>query len=140
MKNRSVTRGWKPERRAAQAARARAQKPWLKSTGPRTEQGRKNSRMNAYKHGMRSECCREIKALLRRQAAFLENVRKYGRFAVLFGIENPCTSPRKPVSIRHLTKFTCGFEADILPLRCAALSPYHFDPQRYNRKKGELRL
>ena len=33
---------------------ARTNRPWLKSTGPRTETGKRRSRMNALKHGERS--------------------------------------------------------------------------------------
>lgn len=42
---------WTPERRAAQAERARSQKPWTKSTGPRTKAGKKRVSKNAIKHG-----------------------------------------------------------------------------------------
>lgn len=42
---------WTPERRAAQAERARALKPWMQSTGPRTKAGKKRVSKNAIKHG-----------------------------------------------------------------------------------------
>ena len=38
---------WTPERRAQQAQRARATKPWLKSTGPNTLGGKTASSQNA---------------------------------------------------------------------------------------------
>lgn len=41
--------GWSPERRAKQADAVRHWKPWEKSTGPRTEEGKRNSSRNADK-------------------------------------------------------------------------------------------
>lgn len=63
--------GWTPARREAQAARIRASKPWLKSTGPRTESGKARAARNAYKHGWRSEDIREVRRLLRAQREFV---------------------------------------------------------------------
>lgn len=60
------TRGWPPERRRAQAARIRRQKPWLKATGPRTAVGKARVAQNALKHG-------------RRSAAFLRQYRAISR-------------------------------------------------------------
>ena len=54
---------WSPERRAKQAELIRASKPWLKSTGPRTEEGKARCAANALKHGFRSR-------------AFIEQVRQ----------------------------------------------------------------
>ena len=42
---------WTDEARAMQAERIRKSKPWLKSTGPKTEEGKLVSRMNAMKSG-----------------------------------------------------------------------------------------
>ena len=61
------SKGWTPERRAAQAERARAQKPWLRSTGPRTRSGKKSCRMNGLKHGHRSDAMRRLSKLLNAQ-------------------------------------------------------------------------
>ena len=46
--------GWSPERRAKQAELIRSNKPWLKSTGPRTAGGKARTASNALKHGFRS--------------------------------------------------------------------------------------
>jgi len=51
---------WTPERRAKQAELIRGTKPWLKSTGPRTEQGKARSASNALKHGFRSRAFIEL--------------------------------------------------------------------------------
>ena len=65
------SKGWTPERRAAQAARMHARKPWLKSTGPRTHAGKRTARLNATKHGHRSAKMRELSRLLRAQQRFI---------------------------------------------------------------------
>ena len=45
--------GWTPERRARQAELIRQWKPWERSTGPRTSQGKERSSKNADKGRMR---------------------------------------------------------------------------------------
>lgn len=44
-------RQWTEEQRQAQAALIRRCKPWEKSTGPRTEEGKAKVSRNAYKGG-----------------------------------------------------------------------------------------
>ena len=43
-----MTSAWTPERRAAAALRIQQWKPWEKSTGPRTPEGKATSSMNRY--------------------------------------------------------------------------------------------
>jgi hypothetical protein len=45
-------RKWTLEERAAQAALTRAQKPWEKSTSPKTKAGKEASSRNALTHGL----------------------------------------------------------------------------------------
>ena len=47
----SKSNGWTLQRRVQQAERIRAQKPWLQSTGPKTEEGKAKVARNAYKGG-----------------------------------------------------------------------------------------
>jgi hypothetical protein len=42
---------WTPKRRARQAERIRQWRPWAKSTGPRTNEGKAKASRNAYKGG-----------------------------------------------------------------------------------------
>ena len=67
---------WTPERRAAARERALQNKPWEKSTGPRTKEGKKISSGNAFRHGYRSGVFLEIEAYLRDQRVFLRETLK----------------------------------------------------------------
>jgi hypothetical protein len=42
---------WTEERRKKQAEAIKRWKPWEKSTGPKTRQGKSRTRMNAYNYG-----------------------------------------------------------------------------------------
>jgi hypothetical protein len=52
--NARPSKGWTPERRALQAARARLAQPWRHATGPTTDIGKARVAMNALRHGFRS--------------------------------------------------------------------------------------
>ena len=62
-----------PEHRAKQAERIRRWKPWEKSTGPKSEEGKRRSAMRGYKGGTR-ELLREVARLLREQAEALKRI------------------------------------------------------------------
>lgn len=67
-------RRWTPAQRAAASMRARITRPWRHATGPRTAAGKACSRLNARKHGRYdAEMC-YLRAVLRRQRAFLYEV------------------------------------------------------------------
>jgi hypothetical protein len=55
-----MANGWTPERRASQAALIHRWRPWERSTGPRTEAGKRRTSMNAELHGERSRKTIEI--------------------------------------------------------------------------------
>ncbi len=65
---------WTDEARVLQAEKIRQLKPWLKTTGPKTEEGKENSSRNAMKHGMRSELAKELRQTLRQQAQILKGL------------------------------------------------------------------
>ena len=54
---------WTEERRRRQAEAIQQWKPWKKSTGPRTEEGKARSSRNAYKASVKQEL-REIASFL----------------------------------------------------------------------------
>lgn len=56
--------GWTPERRARQAELIRSWRPWERSTGPRTEQGKGRSKNNRYQGAERPQL-REMMRVLR---------------------------------------------------------------------------
>ena len=57
-------RHWTAEERARQSEIIQSWKPWDKSTGARTPEGKAVSSRNAHKGGVRS-ICREMNTLLR---------------------------------------------------------------------------
>jgi hypothetical protein len=61
-----MANGWTPERKAQQAAQIRRWKPWEKSSGPKTTEGKARVARNLYKGGER-EKMRELSRLLRAQ-------------------------------------------------------------------------
>jgi hypothetical protein len=66
-----MANGWTSERRARQAVRMRTWKPWEKSTGPRSPEGKTASSQNAWKGGTR-EMLRELARALNGQREALE--------------------------------------------------------------------
>ncbi|PQV51794.1 hypothetical protein B0G83_1041 [Paraburkholderia sp. BL21I4N1] len=64
-----MANGWTTERKAKQAEAIRRWKPWERSTGPTTEEGKAGASQNALKHGLRSaewlEYRRRFNGLLR---------------------------------------------------------------------------
>ena len=65
---------WTPERRAAQAARCRANRPWEQSTGPKTASGKARCAQNARKHGHRSVEAVALRHILKMQRRFIKSV------------------------------------------------------------------
>lgn len=56
--------GWTQERRQKQSEAIKRWKPWEKSTGAKTPEGKEKSKMNAYKHGFRDKHTLLMKELL----------------------------------------------------------------------------
>lgn len=74
---------WTPERRARQSALIRTWRPWEKSTGPRTDEGKARTARNGDKGGAwkaERELTRELRQttnnLIRRQCELLRRVLK----------------------------------------------------------------
>jgi len=63
-KNRN-NNGWTPERRLKQAETIRKNKPWEKSTGPRTVEGKRRSSLNALMDGQTSAFYVEYQKMLK---------------------------------------------------------------------------
>ena len=58
--------GWTPERKAQQSALIRRWKPWEKSTGPKSPEGKTKVSRNAFKGGWR-DLLRDVSLALRQQ-------------------------------------------------------------------------
>jgi hypothetical protein len=65
--------GWTLERRARQSALIHTWRPWEKTTGPKTPQGKAKTSRNAYKGGTRVRL-REPARLLREQGEALKRI------------------------------------------------------------------
>lgn len=69
-----MSNGWTSERRARQAALIRNWKPWERSTGPRTAEGKARTSRNGFKGGHRAmlrALARELDVALREQREVL---------------------------------------------------------------------
>lgn len=69
----SQTNCWTPERRALQAEVIRRCKPWEKSCGPKSPEGKRKVSRNAFKGGHR-QVVRGLVQYFREQQAFLAEV------------------------------------------------------------------
>lgn len=67
--------GWTPERRAKQAEAIHRWKPWEKSTGPRTAEGKARSSMNARQ----SERMQELRRIREMASGYLAHIREARR-------------------------------------------------------------
>lgn len=69
-----MANGWTPERRTRQAELIRTWRPWERSTGPKTEEGKQASAMNRYQGARRQELrklARALRKAMRQQAEWL---------------------------------------------------------------------
>lgn len=64
---------WTPEARQRQSELIRNWKPWERSTGPKSPEGKAAVSQNGYKGGLRQQL-RELSKLLKEQKQSLENV------------------------------------------------------------------
>jgi len=62
-----------PEHRKRRAELIRQWKPWEKSTGPKTEEGKATVSMNAWKGGERA-LLRELRRVLREQEEWVQEI------------------------------------------------------------------
>ena len=67
-----MANGWTLERRHRQAELIRSWRPWERSTGPKTDQGKDASSQNALRHGMRTEAWRRERQDLREYMRMVE--------------------------------------------------------------------
>lgn len=68
-----MANGWTAERRRKQSQLMMTTRPWERSTGPKTEQGKANSSRNAFKGGFRQQI-QDMRKLLKAQQAQLETL------------------------------------------------------------------
>ena len=68
---------WTLEQRLQQAQRIHQQKPWERSTGPKTPEGKAISRENSLKHGTRSKNIRDMEHQLAKWKRELKQLISY---------------------------------------------------------------
>jgi len=69
-----MTKGWTPQRRLKQAKNCLKTKPWEKSTGPKTLEGKNSVKNNAFKHGFDSKIGYEIRHTLYEHKKWLNHL------------------------------------------------------------------
>lgn len=68
---------WTPERRKKQADRIRQNKPWKKSTGPKTKRGKDRSKYNALKNGEHTAFFRRAYVMLNHNKEFIRLYKEF---------------------------------------------------------------
>ena len=58
-----MANGWTEDRRKRQSEMIKSWQPWAKSTGPKTDEGKDISSLNALKHGLRAKKNKPIKEI-----------------------------------------------------------------------------
>jgi hypothetical protein len=130
-----AARRWTEAQRQAAATRIRAQKPWTRSTGPRSTDGKAAASRNAVKHGFRSRAMRDLYKAM----ADLGRLRRWAvrdarlRLALArLGEDSPIAGIKKtgPLYNDLKKKPTCaGFNYAVSPLHTASdLTPGKADP------------
>ncbi len=76
----------------------RKHRPWEKSSGPKTDQGKARAKMNAFKHGMRDYQSRRLREGLKHQQEFV-------KIALEFATNELMKEQRKQEAIKKETGF-----------------------------------
>ncbi|MGQ0526560.1 MAG: hypothetical protein ACT4OY_00785 [Alphaproteobacteria bacterium] len=74
-----MARNWTPKERARQTAIIRRDRPWEKSTGPASAEGKSRASGNAIRHGLCSAEAYELRRLLTLQRNFIASLRENDR-------------------------------------------------------------
>jgi hypothetical protein len=87
--------GWTHERRARQAMLIKRWKPWTKSTGPVTDEGKAASSHNAYVHGECTETYRELLKSMRASIRMARERQRRVQKAIIRAARRMCGAPTR---------------------------------------------
>ncbi len=65
-------RAWPEKRRKEQAKRCRQTRPWAASNGPKSDEGKARSCVNAFKDGLHSTLMIDLSRLLQKQKTMIK--------------------------------------------------------------------
>ncbi|MCE7886217.1 MAG: hypothetical protein DYH13_01765 [Alphaproteobacteria bacterium PRO2] len=88
---------WTEERRQKQREIINRNRPWEKSTGPRTRKGKARSSLNAVKSGLHGRSGLEIRKLLYHNREFLKAYREHAEWEVLMRLLRMERPPERTV-------------------------------------------
>jgi hypothetical protein len=73
-KGKQYAQSWTKNRRKQQCKNCKSAKPWVHSTGPKSEIGKSRSSQNATTHGMRSKVMLDLHRALSQQLNFIRDL------------------------------------------------------------------
>lgn len=103
---------WTEERRQKQRETINRNRPWEKSTGPRTRKGKARASLNAVKHGVHSRSGREIRKLIYHNREFLKAYKENAEWEMLMRLLRLERPPERTVEKSFEISHTPGTPGD----------------------------
>lgn len=101
-----MSKGWTEERRKKQAETIRKNRPWEKSTGPKTAKGKKRSSYNALKNGTYSQKMKFASELLRLNSQFRQTCELWSKSEEFIALQLRMKEKRSKNKLKENTEKT----------------------------------